>query len=78
MDDNTIVIPGHGPLANKGDVLATASTLELALTRLREHKSKGDSLGKTVVAKPLADIEEKWGKVIFSADQWIRLVWENI
>lgn len=78
LDNNSIVIPGHGPLAKKADIVNTKKTLETAYSRLKSLKENGISLDKALAKKPLADIEKDWGGVIFSADQWISIVWKNL
>lgn len=77
-DENTKIIPGHGPLASKADVLSTIETLSAAHKRLVTIKNGGASLSEAIARKPLADIEEDWGGVIFTADQWIGVVWDGL
>lgn len=77
-NDQTKVIPGHGALASKGDVIITIEMLSLAYKRLSLLKKDGQSLEQAIAVKPLTDIEEKWGGVMFSADQWIGVVWDTL
>ena len=77
-DDETRIIPGHGPLATKDDVLSTVTMLGMARERLTQLQSEGASLEAAIAARPLTDIEEKWGGVMFTADQWIGVVWEGL
>lgn len=77
-DEDTVIVPGHGPVASRDDVLATIDTLQVAYDRLTTLKGDGNSLEQTIAAKPLTDIEEDWGGVIFSADRWIEIVWDSL
>lgn len=77
-DEDTIIVPGHGPVADRDDVLDTIDTLQVAYDRLSGLKQDGNSLEETIAAKPLTDIEEDWGGVMFSADRWIEVVWDSI
>ena len=78
MDADSIVVPGHGAVGKKADVQATVDTLQTAYDRLLKLKSQGKSLTEAMASKPLADIEKQWGGAIFTADQWIGLVWPNL
>jgi len=77
-DENTQIIPGHGPMATKRDVETTIEMLSLAHKRLNRLQSDGATLEEAIAAKPIADIEEKWGGVMFTADQWIGTVWKGL
>lgn len=77
-DEGTIIVPGHGPVADRGDVLDTIDTLQTAHDRLSNLKQDGNSLEQTIAAKPLTDIEEDWGGVMFTADRWIEVVWDTL
>lgn len=77
-DEGTIIVPGHGPVADRDDVLDTIDTLQTAYDRLSDLKQDGNSLEQTIAAKPLADIEEDWGGVMFTADRWIEVVWDTL
>lgn len=77
-NEHTQVIPGHGPLASKSDVIITIDMLSLAHKRLSQMKADGKTKQQVIAAKPLTDIEEKWGGVMFSAYQWIDVVWDGL
>ncbi|MBC6427979.1 MAG: MBL fold metallo-hydrolase [Cellvibrionales bacterium] len=77
-DKHTRIIPGHGPLADRATVLKTKRTLKLAHERLTALKKAGKTLKQTQAAAPLADIEKDWGGVMFSAEQWIGVVWDGL
>ncbi len=77
-DDNTKIIPGHGPLADKAQLVAYRQMLMTAQTRLSGLKSSGKSAADAVAAQPLADMEVKWGKGFLPTDKWITIVYDGV
>lgn len=59
--DQTQVIPGHGPLATRADVVLYRDMLVTARNRVKELVAAGNSLDEIVAAKPTADLDAKWG-----------------
>ncbi len=61
-NDETKIIPGHGPLASKADVKSTANMLETGLNRVKALVDDGKSDEEIQAANPLADYESfSWG-----------------
>jgi glyoxylase-like metal-dependent hydrolase (beta-lactamase superfamily II) len=52
-DDKTRIIPGHGDMAAKADLRKQIDMLSGAIAAVEKHVKAGDSLQKTVAAKPL-------------------------
>jgi len=74
----TKIIPGHGPLADKAQLKDYRDMLAIAYERLSGLKAKGMSAEQAVAEKPLADLEESWGKGMFTGDKWIGLIYEGL
>ena len=74
-DTSTHIIPGHGPVAGKDDVKASVDMLRTVKERLDRLKSAGKSVDEAVAAKPLADLDAKWGGGMFNADSFVRIVY---
>ncbi len=77
-DDNTKIMPGHGAVATKADLKRYRDMLQQAYERLSKLKGKGLSLQQTQAEKPLADLDSKWGKAIFSSQKWIAVVYQGL
>lgn len=77
-DNDSKIIPGHGPLASRDDLLAYREMLAQAYARLLELKNSGKTVEQAVTEKPLRDLEAKWGGGIFSADKWIEVVYPAV
>ena len=62
IDDDTTVIPGHGPLADKADMQAALDMLIDAQARVQALVDEGLSLDEVKAANPLATYESwSWG-----------------
>jgi cyclase len=77
-DGNTKIIPGHGPLGDKAQLQAYRDMLAISYERLSQLKAKGMSTEEALAEKPLADLEELWGKGMFSGDKWISLIYDGL
>jgi glyoxylase-like metal-dependent hydrolase (beta-lactamase superfamily II) len=62
-DDETQIIPGHGPLATKADLARDLSVLKDCRNRVAELLAAGHSAEEIVTATPLADYHDdyNWG-----------------
>ncbi|MEH6579326.1 MAG: MBL fold metallo-hydrolase [Amphritea sp.] len=77
-DDETKIIPGHGPLSSKAQLQSYRQMLQLSYERLRKLKVDGKTATEAVAAKPLADLEAEWGDGFLKGDQWIEITYPGI
>ena len=59
-DEQTRIIPGHGPLAGKKELQAAVDMLKGARERVRALVVAGKSEAEILAANPLADYHDKW------------------
>ena len=62
IDDNTKVIPGHGGVSSKKDVLAYRKMVSTAISKIEPMVKSGKTLQQVIDAKPLREFDEEWGK----------------
>jgi len=74
VNDDTLVIPGHGEVAKRADVQEFRDMLVTARARVVERMQAGQSAGDIVAAKPLADLEARWGQGFLKAEQFVRAI----
>ncbi len=74
----TKIIPGHGPLGDKAQLQAYRDMLATAYERLSRLNEKEMSVEDAVSEKPLADLEDRWGKGMFTGDKWVGLVYNGL
>ena len=75
IDDNTKVIPGHGPLGNKADLKAYRDMLVDVHARITKMIKAGKNMDEIVAAKPTADFDAKWGSGFLNPDRWVQIVY---
>jgi cyclase len=75
---NTRIIPGHGSLATKADLLAYRDVLATLRERIAKLKASGKTRDDVVAAKPTADHDAKWGTGFMKPDVWTGLVYDSL
>jgi len=76
IDDETRVIPGHGPISNKAELVAYREMIGEAVARVEELRSEGSTLEETIAAQPLADLGRNGGFV--SPDAFVTAIWHSL
>lgn len=76
MDDDTKVIPGHGAMSNRAELIAYRNTIGEAVTRIRALRDTGSSLEQAQAAKPLDSFER--GEGFIDADGFIAAIWNSL
>ena len=61
LDEDTVVIPGHGPVATYADMQAYVTMLETIRARIVALIDRGASLSDVIAAKPTAEWDEAKG-----------------
>ena len=74
----TIVIPGHGPIGNKSQLIEFRDMLISVRDKVSTLKNEGKSLEEVVAAKPTADYDAKWGGFVIDGNFFIRLVYAGV
>lgn len=78
IDDNTKVIPGHGPLGKKPELKAYRDMLATVHERMIKLIKEGKNIDEIVAAKPTADYDAKWGDGFLKPDQWVKIVYSTM
>jgi cyclase len=71
----TKIIPGHGPLGNKGDLTKSRDMLVTVRERMQKLKSAGKSAEEVVAGKPLADLDAAWGQGMLNSDLFVQVAY---
>ena len=59
-NDQTKVVTGHGPLANKADIATYNAMVKTARERVEKLFNEGKTEAEVVAANPLADLNKTW------------------
>lgn len=73
-DEATAIIPGHGPLARRGDLEAWLAVLETAVERVDVLIAEGKSLEEIVAARPMAEFDEAYGSGFIGPERFLGIV----
>ncbi|MBK6306430.1 MAG: MBL fold metallo-hydrolase [Gemmatimonadetes bacterium] len=77
-NDQTKIIPGHGPMASKADLQEFRRVIGTIRDRIRTLVSQGKSLTEVAAAKPTAEFDAKWGKGFMTPDVFLDIVYNDL
>jgi cyclase len=77
-DDNTKIIPGHGPLGSKADLQKYHDMLSAIHDKVAAIKASGASEQEVIARKPTADFDAAWAKGFITGDIFTGLVYRTI
>lgn len=78
IDEDTKVIPGHGPLSNRSGMLEYRAMLGVVAARMHRLVAEGKTLDEVKAAKPTAEFDAKWGNGFLKIEPWIEMVYEGV
>ncbi len=74
-NNDTKIVPGHGPLGNKADLTKYRGMLITSRDRIQKLKAAGKTAQEAAATKPLADLDAIWGKGLLTADLFIQVIY---
>jgi cyclase len=77
MNDETKLIPGHGPLSTKKDVLEYRRMIAAVVGRVDKLVKSGRTLEQVVAAKPTREFDERWGSAR-KPDAFVEIVYNGL
>ncbi len=78
VTDKMIVIPGHGPVGRRPDIVAYRDMLVNVRSAVAALKKQGRTLAQTVAAKPTAEYDARWGQFLISPAAFIAVVYAGV
>jgi glyoxylase-like metal-dependent hydrolase (beta-lactamase superfamily II) len=78
VDDETSIIPGHGSLGNRSELVAYRDMLQTVHAAIAPLVRQGKSLEEIQAAEPLAPLVEKWGNGFIKAEVFVGLVYRGM
>jgi glyoxylase-like metal-dependent hydrolase (beta-lactamase superfamily II) len=77
-DDQTQIVPGHGPLSNKAEMAAYRTMLDGFRSAIRALKTEGRTLEQAQAAAPTAAFDEKLGGAFIKPAQLVAFIYETV
>lgn len=72
---DTKIIPGHGPLATRADLVSYRAMLVTVTDRIRALIRQKKTLDEVVAAKPTAEFDAAWGKAFLNPAMFIAITY---
>jgi glyoxylase-like metal-dependent hydrolase (beta-lactamase superfamily II) len=76
--NETIFIPGHGPVGDRSDVAEFRNMLVAIREKVSALKKQGRSLAETIAAKPTAAYDARWGQFLITPAMFTGLVYQGV
>jgi glyoxylase-like metal-dependent hydrolase (beta-lactamase superfamily II) len=76
--DHTIIVPGHGAVGNKADLVAWRDMLVNVRDQVAQLKKQGKSLEEIQATKPTASYDSKFGGFVIDGNFFTKLVYDGL
>ncbi len=73
-DAETVIIPGHGPIANRDDLIAYRDMLTKARDAISPLIADGKSVEEIVTAAPTKEFDAQWGGGFLNPERFLRVM----
>jgi len=77
IDDETVIIPGHGKVANKRQLIDYANLLDLFRELVVELREEGKSIEEIIEIRPLAEWDDTYGSGFIAPEAFLRAIFET-
>jgi len=77
-DDDTKIIPGHGELASRADLIEYRKVLITMRDRVKAAMDEGQTIDQILAAKLGADRDEEWGSGFINGDRFVDFIYSSI
>jgi cyclase len=78
VNDDTKIIPGHGALSNKAEMVSYRDVLIKIRDRVGALIKQGKTKEQVIAAKPSAEWDAKWGTGFMKPDVFMGIVYESM
>ena len=77
-DEQTKIVPGHGPVATRADLQAYRDMLAQIRQRIKALITAGKTMDEAVDAAPTKDFDAKWGTGYVTPDVFTKIVFSSL
>jgi cyclase len=77
-DEQTKIVPGHGPVATRADLQVYRDMLVQVRQRIKALIASGKTIDDTVAAAPTKDFDDKWGGGYLPGDVFTKIVFSSL
>jgi cyclase len=77
-DEQTKIVPGHGPVATRADLQAYRDMLVQIRERIKVVIAAGKTMDEAVAAAPTKDFDAKWGSGYVPPNVFTKMVFTSL
>ena len=77
-DQQTKIVPGHGPVATRSELQEYRDMLAQVRQRIKVLVASGKTIREAVAAAPTKDFDARWGSGYVPADVFVRMVFTSL
>ena len=77
-DEQTKIVPGHGPVATRGDLQDYRNMLVQVRQHIQQLIAAGKTMDEVVAAAPTKDFDAKWGTGYVTPEVFTKLVFSSL
>jgi cyclase len=77
-DEQTKIVPGHGPVATRADLQAYRDMLAQVRQRIKALITAGTTMDQAVATAPTKDFDAKWGSGYVTPDVFTKIVYSSL
>jgi glyoxylase-like metal-dependent hydrolase (beta-lactamase superfamily II) len=78
LNDSTKIIPGHGPMGSKADLVAYHDVLAKIRDRVATLIKQGKTKEQVIAARPSAEWDATWGTGFMKPDVFLGMVYDSM
>ena len=77
-DPATRIIPGHGGIASRDDLVAYRNMLRAVVRNVRRLIDDGATLEEVIAARPSADYDDAWGQGFLNPENFLTILYRDL
>ena len=78
LNEDTKIIPGHGPLATLEDLKEYRLMLMLVTARMQALIDEGKTKEQVIILRPTTNFDEEWAWSFLPAERWTGLIYDSL
>ena len=78
LNEDTKIIPGHGPLATLDDLKEYRLMLMLVTARMQALIDEGKTKEQVIILRPTTNFDEEWAWSFLPAERWTGLIYDSL
>ena len=78
VNDATQIVPGHGPMARRADLVRYVEVLGTISERFTKAKADGKTVDEVLAAGFTTEFDAQWGGGFLKPEAWVRCAYTSV